>query len=130
MYMMDKKKKEKEMSDKMAYGGKMMAEGGMSKESPLVFKDGYNPQRPQGFMKGGAVMGIIAKLKKKPEMESEESEMSAEEDGGMKAHMEGMKAAADEMMSAMKSGDSEAFATSLMNFIKLHGMGGESYEEE
>lgn len=72
--------------------------------------------------KPSAVMAIVAKLKKKPEGEMP---MGAEEEGPegeMNAHEEGYKVAAEEMMSAMKSGDASAFAESLKNFVQMCGM--------
>ena len=87
---------------KMAYGGKM-AEGG-----------------PAG--KKGAIMAIISKIGKKP-MSSPGStvdEMEGEEEG-MNVGGEAKMAAASEVMSALKSGDTEAFAGALENFVKACG---------
>jgi hypothetical protein len=114
--------------DKMKKKNKGMAEGGVAKD-PLRYEEGF-PLKKKPFAKGGAVMGIVAKLKKVPsqeaEMESEE-EMPEEEMG--KSHREGMKMAAKEMLMAMKKDDPEAFAQSLMNFMEMHGMSSEGYEE-
>jgi hypothetical protein len=75
--------------------------------------------------KKGAVMAIVAKLAKKPmatskEMSGEETEENdrMEEEEGMEASKEAKMAAAEEVMGALKSGDKEAFAGALENFMR------------
>lgn len=90
---------------KMAYGGKMADGGPVDK-------------------KKGAVMAIIAKLGKKP-MSSPGNDMMESEDEGEgeegSVSGEAKMAAAEEVMSALKSGDKMAFAGALENFIRCCG---------
>lgn len=84
----------------------------------------------------GVMVGILAKLKNpaaeqakdnaNPSAEShEEKEMKP--DAGEETHM----AAAEEIMSAIKSGDKQAFVQSMKNFVAACGMGeGKSEEKE
>lgn len=125
---------------KMMGGGmvKGMASGGLT-EQKAKRPNPYTGNEPEmrdmeaetkmadGGMTGkkGAVMAIVAKLAKKPmsesmkmngEEESEEGEMEMGE-----ARMEAKKAAADEIMGALKSGDAATLAASLENFMRACG---------
>lgn len=97
--------------------GKAIAYATMMKQEKEKMADG-------GMAKGkGAVMAIVAKLAKKPmemskEMSSEGEEMESEEMGGMR---EAKMAAAEEVMSALKSGDKEMFTGALENFVRACG---------
>jgi len=100
---------------KMAMGGMSCAQGCKMAEGGAVDK------------KKNAVMAIIAKIGKKP-MDSvgkSPDEMMGGEEGQMEGEMsashEAKMAAADEVMSALKSGDTMAFAGALENFISCCG---------
>lgn len=118
----DKKAKELMPEFQKEYGkekGKAIAYATMRKQEKEKMADG-------GMPKGkGAVMAIVARLAKKPmEMsekmgeEGESEEMESEEMGGMR---EAKMAAAEEVMSALKSGDKEMFAGALENFMRACG---------
>ena len=97
--------------------GKSIAYATMMKQEKEKMADG-------GMPKGkGAVMAIVARLAKKPmemseKMGEEGEEMESEEMGGMR---EAKMAAAEEVMSALKSGDKEMFAGALENFMRACG---------
>lgn len=125
------------MKDKMATGGLVEQKikrsnpyTGNEKEAMDIEKEAEGNKMADGGMSGKkpAVMAIVAKLAKKPteasskmgEMasEGEGEEMESEEMGGMR---EAKMAAADEVMSAIKSGDKEMFAGALENFMRACG---------
>jgi hypothetical protein len=83
--------------------------------------------------KKGAVMAIVAKLAKKPMGGGEEEEMEEGGEEGSEEHESMEKAAktaaANEVMSALKSGDVEALAEALTNFHKSMAYGGMAGKE-
>jgi len=105
------------------YDKKMMG-GGMAKMA-----DG-------GKGKKGVMIGILAKLKGPKEQEEEgmSEDVGEEEESemDMDASKEAKLAAAEEVMSALKSGDKEAFAGALENFMSACGYaeGGMVSEDE
>jgi hypothetical protein len=122
---------------KMMMGGGMvskMAEGGLT-EQQAKRPNPYTGNEPEakemeketsakmadgGMAKGKpAVMAIVAKLAKKPMSESGKmNEEMEDERGEMEASKEAKMAAAEEVMSALKSGDKEMFAGALENFMR------------
>lgn len=124
------------------YGKMKMADGGMTpvkakRPNPYNgneedMKDMEKETSTQNFAKGGmagkkgAVMAIVAKLAKKPSKMGEAlSEGEGEEENGMEMEEEGMgaskeakMAAAEEVMSALKSNNKEMFAGALENFMR------------
>lgn len=102
--------------------GKSIAYATMTKQA----KEGMAEGGEVG--KKGAVMAIVARLAKKPsEIGKEMGDTAVEraEEGGGEEGMGGMReakmAAAEEVMSALKSGDREGFAGALENFMKACG---------
>lgn len=140
----------------MKYGNGGQVIGGPLKEMKAKRPNPYDGNEPSAddierasegekFAKGGmagkkgAVMAIVAKLAKKPmgesmKMNGEEGEMEEGGEEGSEEHESMEKAAktaaANEVMSALKSGDVDALAEALTNFHKSMAYGGMAGKEE
>ena len=126
----DRKAKELMPKFQKEYGkdkGKAIAYATMRKQQKGMMGGGMVDGMAEGGGVKGPVMAIIAKLAKKPTEMSEKLGEAASAEGGEEAPegMGGMReakmAAAEEVMSALKSGDKEMFAGALENFMRACG---------
>jgi hypothetical protein len=107
--------------------GKQIAYATMMKQEKGMMGGGMVDKMADGGEVGkgkGAVMAIVARLAKKPMQMSKEMESEGEGEemeSGMGGMREAKMAAAEEVMSALKSGDKEMFAGALENFMRACG---------